>query len=264
MAFHFYCRLVLILLILPCYEDGLNNLADSLFCFYYKVIFMHDWRDIIKQALAKPLPGKVAHELMAPSVRFTGTKEPDRKVARLSSVLILLYPSSKGLAIPFIQRPEYAGVHGGQISLPGGKCEPADACYHDTALRETHEELGVDPDYVTLLGELSSLYIPNSNYIVYPHVGFLDEEPLFQPNQFEVKEVFAVPLNVFLEPINNTLIKNINGHRLEAPYFDVEGRQIWGATAMIMSEFAVALTNHASDWVSEVRSCNARSAQESP
>ncbi|ASB51053.1 NUDIX hydrolase [Alkalitalea saponilacus] len=225
---------------------------------------MQDWREIIKQALEKPLPGLVAHEFMAPSVRFTGTKEPDRKVARLSSVLILLYPSSKGLSIPFIQRPEYVGVHGGQISLPGGKCEPTDACYYDTALRETHEELGIDPDTVTLLGELSSLYIPNSNYIVYPQVGSLDGEPEFRPNQFEVKEVFDVPLNVFLEPVNRTLIKNINGHRLEAPFFDVEGRQIWGATAMIMSEFAVALKKYASDWVSEVRSCNARTAQESP
>lgn len=221
-------------------------------------------KSLIK-ALEPPLPGDAAHAFMEPSVRFTGTEPPDPLNARQSSVLILLYPSGDGFGIPFIQRADYPGVHGGQISLPGGKCEPGDQSFWDTALRETREELGVDTDEVAFLGQLSPLFIPNSNFVVYPQVGYLDQVPDFIPNSTEVAEVFQVPLGTFFDFANiKRFTRQVNGNTIHAPYYDVDGRQIWGATAMIISEFVVALRLKAPDLISALHFCNDHTFQESP
>lgn len=191
----------------------------------------------LKHLLEGPLPGEPAHELMSPSVRHTGTRMPDSSRARLSSVLILFFPKEGQWFMPFIQRPVYDGVHSGQISFPGGKCEESDLDYCATALRETHEEIGIDPANIEVLGELTPLYIPNSNFYVYPQVGWMKHEPVFIPDPTEVDEVIEVPVDVLLKVENvRRFSKEINGISLTAPYFDADGRRIWGATAMMLSE----------------------------
>jgi 8-oxo-dGTP pyrophosphatase MutT (NUDIX family) len=226
---------------------------------------MTNWKESVKKALEPPLPGLPAQELMEPTVRFTGTHYPDPSLARQSSVLILIYPSPKGFCIPFIQRPDYAGAHGGQISLPGGKRELSDTSNWGTALRETNEELGIPIENIEFLGELSPLFIPNSNYIVYPEVGCLGETPEFYPSQFEVSEVIEVPVKTFCSASNiKRFSRTINGRTIEAPYFDVEGRIIWGATAMIMSELIVAFRERAPRWANALHFCSAHTFQESP
>lgn len=196
----------------------------------------------LKQLLEGPLPGEPAHELMAPSARFTGSQLPDPAQARPSSVLILFYPCHGSWFLPFIQRPVYDGVHSGQISFPGGKCEEEDSDYCATALRESNEEIGIVQEDVQILGALTPLYIPNSNFHVYPHVGWVDYQPEFSPDPIEVDEVIEVPLDVLLNQENvKQLTRNINGVSLSAPYFDAEGYVIWGATAMILSEMLEVL-----------------------
>jgi 8-oxo-dGTP pyrophosphatase MutT (NUDIX family) len=130
-------------------------------------------------------------------------------------------------------------VHSGQISLPGGRKEETDTDHSVTALRETREEIGVDESMVTLLGPLSALYINRSNYVVYPYVGYTSSRPSFTPDPGEVQAVIELDIELFLqqEAISHQTLHFKNGFSLEAPGFQMEGRFIWGATAMIFSEF---------------------------
>lgn len=225
---------------------------------------MFAWKDSIKKALEPPLPGEGAHALMAPSVRFTENSSESRGHPRYSSVLVLIYPTHHNIVVPFIQRPNYQGAHGGQVSLPGGKCENDDGSFWETALRETREEFGIDTSQIEYLGALSQIYIHNSNYIVAPQVGFLPARPAFNPNPFEVSEVFEVSVRDFFQPVKiKRFERNVNGHQLEAPYFDVNGKQIWGATAMILSELIEAFKQKAPQWINALHSGNAHIAQES-
>lgn len=227
---------------------------------------MSGWKETLKKALEFPLPGEKAQELMAPTVRYTGNGVPDQSKARDSSVLILLYPHHQRLYIPFIQRPDYNGVHGGQISLPGGKCETFDNNKWETALRETHEELGIDTSDIEYMGVLTPLYIPNSNFIVHPYVGHLPRQPIFNPSPFEVKEVLEISIQTLFKEADsqNIVVKNINGHEIQAPCFESNGSKIWGATAMILSELNIVFRKHMPRWANALHSYNAHIAQVSP
>ena len=219
--------------------------------------------EILKQALTRPLPGVDAQSLMSPSVRFTGNKQFDRAHARLSSVLILLYQKNGEWHIPLIQRPKYDGAHSGQVSFPGGKFEEGDASYLDTALREAEEEIGICREGLTFISQLSSLYIPNSNFVVYPQVCITDEQPVFRPDLREVETVIEVPVRQLLLPDTiHRFIRSINGVIVDAPFYKVDNYVIWGATAMILSEF-LSLVGSSSLFTSTLtHSCNACNAQE--
>lgn len=159
--------------------------------------------------------------------------------AILSSVLILLYPSSENIRFVLMLRPDYDGVHSGQISLPGGKYEDSDESLIYTALREAAEEVGIDPSRVQILGQLTELYIPPSNFIVTPVVGYLTSHPVFIADPMEVAKIIEVTLSEFLddENVQNAEMKLRNGIKMSVPAFLIGGNVIWGATAMILSEF---------------------------
>jgi len=164
--------------------------------------------------------------------------------ATKSSVLLLLYPWMDEIYTVFMLRPDYGGVHGGQISFPGGKYEPGDSDLQSTALRETWEELGIEPQKVTIIGALSDLYIPPSRYLVKPFVGFIPERPNFQADPQEVEEVIELPVS---QLIRETSVQTVRhkigpGVRMKAPAYLVNGYIIWGATAMIFSEFKEIIT----------------------
>jgi 8-oxo-dGTP pyrophosphatase MutT (NUDIX family) len=183
------------------------------------------------------LPGENAQALMSPTERFSGKMKPDMREARESSVLVLFYQNESQWFVPFIQRSVYDGVHSGQISFPGGKCEYDDPDPLYTALRETHEEIGVAPDEVEPLGTLTPIYIPNSNFFVYPHVGWMSKRPNFHPDPLEVEEIIEVSVDRLLDKYyTKSFSRNVNGITISAPFYDANGREIWGATAMMLSE----------------------------
>ncbi|MCB0547497.1 MAG: CoA pyrophosphatase [Phaeodactylibacter sp.] len=185
------------------------------------------------------LPGKEVQYQMAHVIRRRYEPVPDK--ARKAGVLALFYPKDSGWHIVLIERgsshPE--DHHGGQISFPGGKFEKGDRSLADTALREAHEEVGVDPNTVTLIGELTELYIPVSNFLVKPYVGYTTTTPLFRPQLSEVRSIVETPLELLKQPearqstdlklASNITLRNV-------PYFNVYGKVVWGATAMMLNE----------------------------
>jgi 8-oxo-dGTP pyrophosphatase MutT (NUDIX family) len=202
--------------------------------------------EMIQEALAKPLPGVEAQKRMAPQP-VTGKKNrwdiPED--CRQASVLLLLYPYScdqPDFYLALTRRPEYPGAHSGQISLPGGRREEPESLL-ETALRETAEEIGVLPETVEIVGQLSPLYTPPSNFCIYPFIGFSCARPDFQINSREVAELIEVPLNLFLKPevYKEEIWRLQNFGERQVPFFDIFGHKVWGATAMILSEFLVLL-----------------------
>ena len=157
--------------------------------------------------------------------------------ARQSAVLVLLYPRRDELHLPLIVRPTYDGAHSGQVAFPGGGFEEGDANLTATALRETEEELGIAPQDVQVLGELTQLYIWPSNYQVHPTVGRIAYRPAFQPNVREVAQLLEVPLNTLLDPAHLRRERwQLQDRSALVPFFAIQGQTIWGATAMILSE----------------------------
>ena len=190
----------------------------------------------LKEELLKDLPGEVFQNKMASPYRYG--EDIDSDSHQKGSVLLLLYQSGNEINIVFIRKPFHNGVHGGQISLPGGRIEESDTSSFYAALRETDEEIGVKPEDVTILGSLSSLFVPASRFLVFPVVGYVDFKPEFQPSPDEVQQIIEVPLQKLLDPDNigtKVLIKDCKPFK--APAFNVDDHLIWGATAMILSEF---------------------------
>ena len=186
----------------------------------------------------KNLPGTDVQWFMASSDRlmkdFPLNPGPD---ARSAGVLILLYPSGKAVRTVFIQRPEYPGIHGGQISFPGGKKELHDKTIIDTALRESKEETGINPVEIQIIGSLTPLFIPVSNTVVTAVTGWTDQRPEFIPDNREVDFLIEADLASFLD---TSMIRSksmlLNGQTVTIRYFDYNGFVIWGATAMILNE----------------------------
>ena len=142
----------------------------------------------LSERLQEPLPGRSAQELMAPRpISEKRFKEDLKNPARPGGVMILLYPENGEIFLPLMKRPVYVGAHSGQVSFPGGKVEEQDRDLTDTALRETHEEIGVPAEQVRVIGALSELFIIASNFKVHPVVGVLNSTPEIIPDQKEVE-----------------------------------------------------------------------------
>lgn len=193
---------------------------------------------IAQQLQNEPLPGRNAQFKMQHFYRSLDYVIPE--TAKKAAVMLLIYPKNEALHTVLIQRTStnQNDKHSGQISFPGGKLEKNDESMAFCAKRETFEEIGVPTEDIELLGALTPIYIPVSDFHVFPFVGFVEKEPFWQKQQSEVVEVLQVPLFHFLEEKNEgkTTI-NVQGFTLQdVPYFDVFGKKVWGATAMILSE----------------------------
>ncbi|MFA0960654.1 CoA pyrophosphatase [Roseivirga sp. BDSF3-8] len=208
---------------------------------------LHDapeWLQTLYRRLAdEDLPGENAQLKMSPSERRRGSfNNLERLNPRRGGVMLLLYPEGNHWYFPLIRRPQYPGVHGGQVSFPGGKLE-MDETDLQAALRETEEEIGVPAGEINVLGALSRLYIPPSNFLVSPFVGMVTHKPQFVAEPLEVAEVIEARLDHLLlaEKRKMKAIPTQAKFSIKAPYFDLEGHVVWGATAMMLSEFATIL-----------------------
>jgi 8-oxo-dGTP pyrophosphatase MutT (NUDIX family) len=196
----------------------------------------------LKHKLSKPLPGIRSHLKMAPEHRaeqLTSYHE-GIKHAKKSAVLMLFYNESDESKMIVIRRSNYVGVHAGQIAFPGGRYEDEDINVQTTALREIHEEIGIPEDKIEIVGRLSDIYVPPSNFLISVFVGYLDEKPMYKIEEREVDEVIEVPFGDFFKPNlikeKEFFVSSLNASSI-APYFDVSNAEIWGASAMVISEF---------------------------
>ena len=176
---------------------------------------------------------------MIPLVRANKRPSNQEGKPRIGAVLLLLYCKEDALHIVLTQRRPDLNSHAGQISFPGGRQEPTESL-QATALRETDEEIGVPQTAVSLLGQLTDIYIAPSDYEVHPFVGWYHNgrRPSFQPAVTEVAQILEVPITHFMQPeTRKTGPWQFRGMTLTVPYYDVEGHMVWGATAIILSEF---------------------------
>jgi 8-oxo-dGTP pyrophosphatase MutT (NUDIX family) len=190
---------------------------------------------LIRAEFQNPLPGPAQQFLMAPEIR---RKFNFSSPAKKAAVMICLFPGKDDLQIVFMKRNEYDGPHSGQISFPGGAWEELDNDLEETAIRETHEELGVDCSKSALLGALTPLLIPVSNTLVHPFVGYFGNNPVFTADKSEVEFLIISSLSELLDPscIHKEKWK-LHEMEIEVPFYKVNESIIWGATAMILCEF---------------------------
>lgn len=201
--------------------------------------FSNDFLSQLNSNLKQPLPGKTAQYKMAHVGRDFPT--PSATNAKQACVMALLYPDQNNEThIVLIERVSHAkDRHSGQIGFPGGKLEPEDESLKAGALREVEEEIGVNPNNITILGRLSELHISVSNFMVHPFVGYTKEQPDFTIQETEVADILEVPLRVLMDEKTKKTkdLKLPNGIKLkEVPYFDVNNHTVWGATAMMLNE----------------------------
>lgn len=192
------------------------------------------------------LPGQDAQLTMAPITRLEEIKRKQTDNSpKQSAVLVLFYPNQNNTKLVFIKRPIDDTVHSGQIAFPGGRVEPDDQDLIHTALREANEEVNVYPSEVKILGSLTKLHIPPSNFDVHPIVGYSKIRPNFRGNE-EVAKIIEVSVDELIDPKSQTTktIHHRLGKLVDVPCFFIEDEVIWGATAMMLGELlAMIKTN---------------------
>lgn len=197
----------------------------------------------LKNRLQNPLPGIEAHTKMMSDYRNNNGLTKPNNNTKNSAVLVLLYPHNDEIHFPIILRSTYNGTHSAQIGLPGGKVEKTDKDFIDTALREAKEEIGLNRNEVEVLGMLSPIFIYASNHLMYPVVGFIPFQPKFILDTREVAQLFEVSINELKKPeiIKKADIFIAPNIKIHAPYYDLFKQTVWGATAMVLSEFLMVL-----------------------
>jgi 8-oxo-dGTP pyrophosphatase MutT (NUDIX family) len=182
--------------------------------------------------LVRDLAGNIARHL----------DPPQGVIPRQAAVLLLLYPDATDLRLPLTVRSDRLPNHRGEVSLPGGAIDPGEDGPISAALREAHEELGVPPEAVKVWGMLSPLYISPSNYQITPVVGLIDPVPTLRPNDAEVSAVITVTVRELLDP---ALVLEeqwtLRGAEVHVPFFAIAGHKVWGATAIVLSEFVARM-----------------------
>jgi 8-oxo-dGTP pyrophosphatase MutT (NUDIX family) len=204
-----------------------------------------DLEQRLRRGLTPPLPGLEAQLRMAPRPRIGWDPENPPAGLRDAAALVLVYPVDGTPHVVLTVRGSRLRNHTGQVSLPGGSVD-ADETIELAALREASEEIGVPPGTVRLLGRLTPLQIPVSGYMLYPVVGLVEQRPVFKPSESEVARILEVPVTTLRDPAivkRRMRTRDIGGRTVEidVPYFAIDGEQVWGATAMVLSEFLAAI-----------------------
>lgn len=204
---------------------------------------MNNFAHKLREEILKGLPGTEVQWALASSDRMIkGFPRFPKEDSKTAAVMILLYPKGDRIHTVFIQRPEYDGVHGGQISFPGGKKETSDPDLLYTAIRETSEEIGINSSEIKIISMLTPLYIPVSNIVVTPVIGWMEDQPVFTMQEDEVVFIIEADIRTLIDPSAiKTKSFEIRGDMVDIKYFDYMGNVIWGATAMILHELLTIL-----------------------
>ena len=200
-----------------------------------------DFKNYLLKIKDYQLPGHDYLLKIAPTARIKHLKNNIiPKDSKTASVLMLFYPDSNNeTRLVLMLRNKYKGVHSNQISLPGGKVDRLDKSLKDTALRETYEEIGLHRDDIEIVGELSSVYIPPSNFNVFPFVGYTSKTPKFVPDSKEVSLILSPKLSYILGMDIVESVVEVNNATQKVPSFLIDNHILWGATAIIIHEFVL-------------------------
>ena len=205
--------------------------------------------------LAQGLPGAAAQRGFEPELAYGRHFGPPACDARPAAVLLLLYPHAGCWQMPLVLRPETLTHHGGQISLPGGSVDLGETT-QQAALRELHEELGVAPSGVHLIGPLSPLYLFVTNFHITPWLAYCSDRPRLAPCAFEVAALLETPLSALTDPQHRSRhCRQLRGLSFSAPCLRWQGYEIWGATAMILGELIALLSVSAPDYFGGTTDC---------
>jgi 8-oxo-dGTP pyrophosphatase MutT (NUDIX family) len=190
----------------------------------------------LKIELSNPLPGKTAHSKVLPPDRILDP--PAGLNVNQAGVLLLLFPDKGKLNTVFIRRPSFMKNHAGQIAFPGGQLESKDKDLMETALREAVEEIGINAGEVEIIGQLSPIYVNVSNFLIQPFIGLSLNVPAFQIDTNEVTGIHIIPIEDFVNPgtLQSQKVDTTHGFN-DFPGYLIDDIFIWGATAMILSEF---------------------------
>jgi 8-oxo-dGTP pyrophosphatase MutT (NUDIX family) len=195
---------------------------------------------LLQQKLLTHLPGLATQLLMAPPTRNASHLVVPNH-AKLGGVMIVLFLKNNEWHVLLMRRTEDKGKHSGQISFPGGKYDNTDNTITYTAIRELEEEMGLTINDYTIIGSLSSLYIPPSNFLISPIVAYTKNAFILNPSQAEVAEVLEIPLKKLFaaatKTMGNTYSSFDNTQTILTPMYTLDDSiNIWGATAMVLRE----------------------------
>uniref|UniRef100_UPI00404A3A3F NUDIX hydrolase n=1 Tax=Flavobacterium sp. TaxID=239 RepID=UPI00404A3A3F len=210
-------------------------------------MLFHQFLEYVPKIQIQNLLGEVAHAKMAPFGRMDLVKQlnPSELAPKKAAVLILCYPKNEQTHLVLIVRNEYPGVHASQIAFPGGKPEPEDRDLIDTAFREAEEEVGIPRHLLQLVRPFSDIYIPPSNYLVTPVFAYSNSNLTFVRQPSEVADILEFPIADLLDDaiVVNEKMKTSYAVSIDVPAFKINGHLVWGATAMMLSEFKESLKN---------------------
>lgn len=197
------------------------------------------FKSIVSKLSLKPLGGIKTQYELAPSIRKQPKKEfIQSQNPKIAAVLALFYPNKlNNTNLLLTKRASYKGIHSAQISFPGGKFEENDLTLKNTALRETEEEIGISLNNISIIKEMTNVFIPPSNFLVTPFLGYTNISPTFTKNN-EVEEIIEVPIEDFLNKssLSTTTLTTSYAKEMIVPCFKLNGYIVWGATAMMLNE----------------------------